>query len=78
MNENAWDFSPDEQRSPIAVTVSGNLAAYLRAIAFDKGEDRGVGKIALDSIVESVVHRAKEDFEFASLEQAEAWLFDTC
>jgi hypothetical protein len=62
--------------SPMEVTISGNLAAYLRMLAADEDEIRGVNKIALDCIVESLTEEVKADRGYSSNEQAEMWLFD--
>ena len=62
--------------SPMTVTISGKLAAYLRMLAADEDEIRGVNKIALDCIVESLTEEVKDDRGYSSNEQAEMWLFD--
>ncbi|MCZ6672770.1 MAG: hypothetical protein O7C75_07515 [Verrucomicrobia bacterium] len=68
----------DGLRSPMEVTVYGNLAAYLRMLAMEEDEIRGVNKIALDGIVDSIVDRVKAERGYASKEEAEAWPFDGC
>ncbi|MDB2499328.1 hypothetical protein F7C95_05575 [Opitutia bacterium ISCC 51] len=47
-------------------------------LAVQEDEVRGVNKIALDGIVESIVDRVKDDRGYVSNEQAEACLFDGC